>query len=179
MTDLIFFDTDCISAFLWINNESLLLKLYPGRIVIPKPVYMELNHPNIKHLKTRIDKMISTGNVIIKEILVGSEEYETYYQLTEKPKNNHRIIGKGEASSISLALKYDGIVASNNLSDVNVYINEFSLKHVTTGDILVEAYQKCFITENEGNQIWQEMIMKRRKIGALTFSEYLKLHHII
>lgn len=44
MTDFLFFDTDCISAFLWVNEESLLEKLYPCKIVIPKEVYNGLRH---------------------------------------------------------------------------------------------------------------------------------------
>ena len=32
MTDELFFDTDCLSAFLWINNTNILQKLYSGRI---------------------------------------------------------------------------------------------------------------------------------------------------
>ena len=42
-TNKIFFDTDCLSAFLWVNNESLLPILYPGKIVIPEQVYVELS----------------------------------------------------------------------------------------------------------------------------------------
>lgn len=42
MTDIYFFDTDCISAFLWVRNESILAKLYPGRIVLPTQVYDEI-----------------------------------------------------------------------------------------------------------------------------------------
>lgn len=41
-------------------------------------------------------------------------------------------------------------------------------------DILVEAYNLKLITEEEGNSIWEQMINKRRKLGANTFSEYLK-----
>ncbi len=36
MTRTLFFDTDCISSFLWTEEEHLLLKLYPGRIVLPE-----------------------------------------------------------------------------------------------------------------------------------------------
>lgn len=32
MNDELFFDTDCLSAFLWINNTNILQKLYIGRI---------------------------------------------------------------------------------------------------------------------------------------------------
>ena len=51
MTEPLFFDTDCISAFLWVDNESILSKLFPGRIVIPKEVYDELSHPGVNRVK--------------------------------------------------------------------------------------------------------------------------------
>ncbi len=58
MTDLLFFDTDCLSAFLWVRNECLLPQLYPGKVVIPKPVYTELCRPNTTHLKKRVDVLL-------------------------------------------------------------------------------------------------------------------------
>lgn len=30
MTDSLFFDTDCLSAFLWIDNTNILHELYGG-----------------------------------------------------------------------------------------------------------------------------------------------------
>ena len=51
MTEPLFFDTDCISAFLWVDHESILSKLFPGRIVIPKEVYDELSHPGVNRVK--------------------------------------------------------------------------------------------------------------------------------
>jgi len=33
MTDEYFFDTDCLSAFLWINDVNILKELYGGRII--------------------------------------------------------------------------------------------------------------------------------------------------
>ena len=102
--------------------------------------------------------------VTIQNLDIDSEEYGTYYQLTEAPAKGHKVIGKGEAASISLAKKYGGIVASNNLRDIQTYISEFGLKHTTTGDILVDAYNKGLITENEGNAIWANMLAKRRRL---------------
>lgn len=112
--------------------------------------------------------------VAIQNLDIDSEEYGTYYQLTEAPAKGHKVIGNGEAASISLAKKYGGIVASNNLRDIQTYISEFGLKHTTTGDILVDAYNKGLITENEGNTIWANMLAKRRRLGAASFTEYLK-----
>ena len=109
LTEALFFDTDCLSAFLWVGNESLLPQLYPGKIVIPKPVYTELDRPSIPHLKARVDALVAANLVTIQEIAVGAEEYETYYQLTEEPAQGHKIIGLGEAASIALAKQYGGI----------------------------------------------------------------------
>lgn len=172
MTNSIFFDTDCICAFLWVKNECLLEKMYSGRIVIPKQVYDEIDNPRIPQLKTRIDQLIHKGTAIVMAIDIGSEEYAIYRSLTTL-SNNNKVIGRGEAASISLAKKYNGILVSNNLRDVAKYVKEYSLKHVTTGDILVEALERGFISEKEGNLIWKEMLRKKRKIGAKSFTEYL------
>jgi len=174
LTDSLFFDTDCISAFLWVHHESLLPKLYPEKVVIPRPVYVELSNPGISHLKARIDSMLAKGQLVIEDIVVGTVEFDIYYELTENPALGHKIIGNGEAASIALAKEKGGIVASNNLRDIVDYIKEFHLNHKTTGDILVEALQQGFITETEGNTIWTAMLHKRRKLGAPTFSDFIK-----
>ena len=149
LTKDIFIDTDCISAFLWVGNESLLSQLYPGRVVMPKPVYDEIDRPALAWMKARVDSMINAG---------------------------HKIIGDGEASSIALAKVKNGIVASNNFNDIFTYINEYSLEYTTTADILVDAYKKGIIDENQGNTIWANMLRKRRKLGAVNFSDYLSTH---
>ncbi len=173
MIDSVFFDTDCICAFLWTNEESLLEKIYPGKIVIPKEVYNEIDRPTIPHLKTRIDQLIANGSAIVMSMDISSEEYTLYRELTTSSGGN-KVIGSGEAASISLAKKHNGVLGSNNLRDISYYINKYSLKHVTTGDILVEAFQKGLITEQEGNTIWVSMLNKKRKIGADSFTEFLE-----
>ena len=177
MTDSLFFDTDCICAFLWINEESLLEKMYSGKIVIPKEVYNEIDRPTIPHLKARIDQLIANGSAIVMSMDINSEEYSLYRELTTFSGN--KLIGSGEAASISLAKKHNGVLGSNNLRDVGYYVNKYSLKHVTTGDILVEAVQKGLITEQEGNTIWANMLKKKRKIGANSFTEFLQESKVI
>ncbi|ESL02525.1 hypothetical protein GCWU000282_02661 [Catonella morbi ATCC 51271] len=177
MTDSLFFDTDCICAFLWINEESLLEKMYSGKIVIPKEVYNEIDRPTIPHLKARIDQLIANGSAIVMSMDINSEEYSLYRELTTFSGN--KLIGSGEAASISLAKKHNGVLGSNNLRDVGYYVNKYSLKHVTTGDILVEAFQNGLITEQEGNTIWANMLKKKRKIGANSFTEFLQESKVI
>lgn len=179
LTDPLFFDTDCISAFLWVDNESILSKLFPGRIIIPKEVYDELSNPVVNHikgLKSQVDFMVNNGQAYIEAIDINTKEYELYLKMTIKPDHGKKIIGKGEAASLALAKEKNGIIASNNLKDIASYVSEFGLKHYTTGDIMMLAFNKGYITEEQGNIIWSKMILKRRKLGYSTFTDYINNH---
>ena len=79
MTKDIFIDTDCISAFLWVNNQSLLAQLYPNRIIMPKTVYEEINRPNLGWMKNKVDQMISAKQLKIVDLVEGTEEFNLYY----------------------------------------------------------------------------------------------------
>ena len=174
MTKPLIFDTDCLSAFLWVNQQSLLVQLYPGQIVIPSEVLAELSFPGIAHLKARINLMIKNKDVKLASIQTGTEEYQLYRKMTAKPELGHVIIGKGEAAAIALAKVQNGVVASNNLRDVTVYVSEMGLQLKTTGEILKDALDTCLITEADGNKLWQDMLQKRRKLGYPSFTDFLK-----
>ncbi|MCH5257581.1 MAG: hypothetical protein J1D87_09825 [Lachnospiraceae bacterium] len=173
MTKELFFDTDCLSAFLWINNTNILEQLYSGQIVLPEPVYRELSNPCIPHIKQRTDALIANNVAKVQEIKADTKEYKIYLSLVS-PEKGRKIIGRGEAGGIALAITYDGILASNNLSDIEPYVEKYNLSHIDTGRILFDALQNDLITEADGNNIWQQMISKRRKLPAVSFSEYLK-----
>lgn len=170
----LFFDTDCISAFLWVKRENILLNLLTGKIVIPQPVYAELTNPCVPHIKKKVIQMESDMLIRIQKIELGTEEYEIYHELAISPPNNEKRIGKGEAAAIAMAKVSGGTIASNNLSDISKYVAKYGLKHVTTGDILVDAFKNGIITEEEGNVIWGKMLDKQRKLPTKTFTEYLK-----
>lgn len=177
MTEPLFFDTDCLSAFLWVDNESILAKLYPERIVVPKQVYDELSHKGLNHikgLKSQVDAMVKSGEARIETIVVGTETYNLYSKMTTSPDSGHMIIGKGEAAALAMAKESDGIIASNNLRDITDYVSEYNLKHVTTGDIMKEALEAGYIDEAQGNKIWNDMLLRKRKLGYPSFTEYLK-----
>lgn len=173
MTNKLFFDTDCISSFLWVKEENLLFKLYPGRIVLPKEVFVELSNPSIPHIKRKVSELCTSGDITTKEILAGTDEYVLYNELAISPPKGERIIGKGEAAAIALAKVHGGILASNNLKDISKYVEKYNLDHVATGDILVAALEVGYIDENTGNQIWHNMISKRRILPTSSFSDYL------
>lgn len=55
-----------------------------------------------------------------------------------------------------------------------LYVKKYNLKHIMTGDILIEALDKNLITEDEGNIIWANMISRRRLLPTSTFTEFLQ-----
>ena len=175
MTEKYFFDTDCLSAFLWVREESILAKLYAGRIVLPTQVYNELQR--VPHLLARVDTLKNNGDLSVESMEAGSAEYNDYLQMTSSPEAGLRIIGRGEAAGIAMAKQRNGTLASNNLRDIRPYVEKYKISHITTGDILIEAMDAGIITEAEGNTIWADMIRKRRMLPTTTFSEYLTSYH--
>jgi predicted nucleic acid-binding protein len=171
MTESIFFDTDCLSAFLWVGHENLIVQLYKSRIVLPQQVYDEIR--KVPPLKRRVDSLRTSKDVVLSPLIMGTPESDLYIKLTTRPDPGYRLIGKGEASAISLAKYRGGILGSNNLRDIRPYIELYKLKHRTTGDIFLEALNAGLITEIQGNVIWKDMLAKQRKLPAATFSDYL------
>jgi len=174
MTDKLFFDTDCISSFLWVKQENLLLQLYPGRIILPQEVFTELSHPSIPHIRAKITELLTNGIISTMPIMTNTEEYLIYYELAITPPIGRKKLGKGEAAALALAKTNNAIIASNNLSDISQYVSQFSLRHVTTSIILVQSFNNGLIDENAGNQIWDNLIRKRRLMPAPTFTNFLK-----
>ncbi|PZC52358.1 MULTISPECIES: hypothetical protein [unclassified Mesotoga] len=173
MTEPIFFDTDCISSFLWVDRTDILLSLYARRIILPEQELDELSNPSISHLSSKVNQLLSQDEIRKAEILVGTEEFKLYYILTIDPQSGQKRIGKGEASAIALAKVRKGMLASNNFKDIQYYIQLFHLKNLTTPMILHTALLKGLIDESEGNTIWSQMIKKRRKLPTPTFTDYL------
>lgn len=81
MTRIVFFDTDCISSFLWTKTEFILVHCFHCQMTLPRQVYQELS--KVLYLKERVDSMIESGTVTIEDIYVDSSEYNLYFELTD------------------------------------------------------------------------------------------------
>jgi predicted nucleic acid-binding protein len=168
----IYFDTDCLASFLWVKEHRILLALYPGRIHVPQAVYDELSFPGIEHLKAILDILIKDELIIMDIFTPGSDEEKVYYHLAYNPGTGHKLIGKGEASAIALSKERKGILASNNLKDVQLYIDLYGLESLTTSTIMIKALKEALISEEDANRIWKHMILKKRKLPYDSFTEF-------
>jgi predicted nucleic acid-binding protein len=174
MTEQVFFDTDCLSAFLWVERENLIVLLYRNRIVLPQQVYDEISR--ISHLKMRVDRLISNSLATKVSITTNSQEERLYRDLiSASPNTGLRPIGRGEASALTLAKFNNGILGSNNMRDIVAYVRLYNLKHITTGDILIQALEAGGITEGQGNGIWKDMLSRQRMLPTDTFTNFLKM----
>ena len=173
MTKVIFFDTDCISSFLWTNTEYLLIHCFGSEMIIPRQVYNEISR--VPHLKQKIDVMVNNDNLTIEDILINSEENSLYLNLTCYTKSSKLpLIGRGEAAAIVLSKKNNGILASNNFRDVKFYVDLYKLNHISTSDIINKVVNDGLISIVEADSIWAQMIAKKRKLPFMTFTDYLK-----
>lgn len=177
MIDKYFFDTDCISSFLWIGKEHIITTLYKSKIILPKQVYNELSNPSIPHIGRKVNELYANKDILIEEIEVASKAYDIYVAMILNPEAGIKRIGKGEAAAIALAKSKNGIIASNNLKDILYYVKKYDLPYITTGDILIEALRKSLIVEKEGNVIWKQMLAKKRKLPTKTFSDFLATYN--
>ena len=166
-----FYDTDCLSCFIVIDDTSILEEQFKC-IYLPYEVYEEFDRPHIQNLKNRVDNLIKKGFVKVIKFDTNSEDYLLFMELSSDYFSD-KTIGKGEAAVIVHAKKHNGIVASNNTRDIMPYLEKYNLERITTGDILVMALENGIITEKEGNIIWSKMLKRNRWLNADTFTSYL------
>ena len=166
----IFYDTDILSCFISIDDVSILEILF-DEVIIPQEVYDEFS--KLPVLKKRVDKLLKKKFIRIEKIIHGSQEHRLYASLRYGYEFDRRI-GGGEAAAIALAVKHNGILASNKTRDIAEAIKKFNIKRIKTGDIFVKAYNEGFISKEYGDELWAKMILKKRFLTEDTFSDYLE-----
>lgn len=172
----IFYDTDCLVSFLVIGEGDLLNKLF-SKIIIPKQVYDELSHPNSPPIiKNELEQYKRDNFIEIKDISIKDKEYYVYEQIKNGVwHEDEKCIGKGEAAALALAIQNEGVIASNNLSDIEFYIKDNDLYILTSSIILVQALEKNIIFEDDAEEMWSKMIDRKRNLPAYSFKHYYSI----
>ena len=82
-------------------------------------------------------------------------------------------LGFGEAAAMALAIKEFGIVASNNLSDIESILKKEEIPILTFSMILVFCFELNLMSKKEINLIWQEIIKNtNQSLPKNSFDEY-------
>ena len=177
MNKPIFYDTDCLECFLFVDAAYILENLF-SKIIIPEQVHNEIMHYKTTPIVKKNDEKLKEDFVEIKEISFASPEY-TAYKSIEKGfwSETGKVCGPGESAAIALAHLNNGIVASNNLSDVEEYVGSLDIALITSSMILSKAAKEKIISKEEANKLWNEMLKKGIELPEDSFSDYyLKLY---
>lgn len=168
----VFYDTDCLECFLFVDAGHILEELF-SKIIIPEQVYSEIMAENTPAIVKKNFKNLKNRFVEIKEIFFLSQEYTTY-NLIKKGlwSKTGKICGSGESAAITLAHLNNGLVASNNLSDVEEYIESLDIELITSSMILSKAVERDIISKESADDLWKGMINKGIKLPKESFSDY-------
>ena len=168
----VFYDTDCLESFLFVDAGYILERLF-SKIIIPEQVYEEiLVEKTSLIVKTNFEKL-KVGFVEIREIQFASQEYTTYKSIERGFwSQTGKVCGAGESAAMALAHLNNGIVASNNLSDVEEYIGSLEIELITSSMILSKAVEKDIISEDGANALWKEMVNEGIDLPKDTFTQY-------
>ena len=168
----VFYDTDCLECILFVDAGHILEELF-SKIIIPEQVYSEIMAENTPAIVKKNFKNLKNRFVEIKEISFLSQEYTTY-NLIKKGlwSKTGKICGSGESAAITLAHLNNGLVASNNLSDVEEYIESLDIELITSSMILSKAVERDIISKENADDLWKGMINKGIKLPKESFSDY-------
>ena len=73
---------------------------------------------------------------------------------------------------MALAHLNNGIVASNNLSDVEEYIDSLDIELITSSMILSKAFKKGIVSKSTANRLWKKMIKEGIDLPKNSFKKY-------
>ena len=141
------YDIDCLLYFLKMKRTDLLEAEF-NHIVISNKVFNSLNNPSIPDfIKDNLNDLVDKGFVKVEEISYNTKTFDIYYEIKEDHKN--QVLGDGEASSIAIAIKNNGIIAYNNPDAIKDYLEKYDLKCITVEDILKNLLKKGIISQEE------------------------------
>lgn len=82
-------------------------------------------------------------------------------------------LGVGEAAAMALALKYFGIVASNNLSDVENLSKLDKIPILTFSMIMSFCFEFSIMSKEEIELVWKKILNEtNQKLPKKTFEQY-------
>ena len=169
----IFYDSDVLICFLEINKQGILKRIF-SKIIVPDVVYLELNKKNSnQNVKNNLASLINDGFVEIRPIEFGTPEYFDYTCMIEGFWSDDEPIGFGEAAAMALAIKDFGIVASNNLADVEELGKANDIPILTFSMIMAFCFELNIMSKQEIESVWKEILDNtKQKLPKETFNEY-------
>lgn len=168
-------DSSSLIILAKINRLDIIIKLY-GNIEITKEIHYEtvekglsINAPDAKIIKQFLDQ-----NKI--NIIPLKDKYKTF---SKHLQNIYIQLGSGEAEAITLSLqeKKPSLIMDEKLGRSVCKLHK--LKPIGTLRILIEAYKRNLITEEETKSITNDLIRYKFRISADVISKFFDILEIV
>ncbi len=160
----ILIDTDVIIHLSKAERLSLLKELFPGRVYMLDYLVEELRSMS----GSQIDMMLQLGIVQEMAFPTGDKNIFGEYNRLKATK------GKEESACMAVCRYRKNILASSNLVDIKSYCEQYSIKYLTTMDILSIGYKNGKLSLAECDESIQGIRSKGSRLPYATLSEYLK-----
>ncbi len=163
----ILLDADIIIHFIKADKILYLPKIYHHRLLLLDVVESELLRYH--SMRKYIENLTNRTGIELITFPDDIEIIKEYSYLTDE-------LGKGEGESACLAVakhkKY--IIASSNLKDIKKYCLENGIIYFTTMDVLVEAWKKGIMSEEECDDFIRVVRDKGSHLPCYSIQEYLQ-----
>lgn len=169
----IFYDTDCLSSFLEINDWSILQHLF-DEITIPNAVHEDFNSlPSSSLIIKNLEILIDANFVKIDDINPFSKVYDIYRDIKKEYElNEGKLLGDGEAEAMAFVVSKKGILASNNFRDIKYFVDKYEMALLTSAYMICISVDDGFIPTEKASDIWNQMWDNGVNLPKLTFEEY-------
>lgn len=155
-----------------LNKLELLIKLF-DKIEIAESVYQEVvEQGENKHEVESIKEFINRRMIIIEKLDNKSKEQSDFI------KKGFRL-QQGEADTIALALQKSTKKTLIDEKPARKAAELYGLLPIGTLGVILLAYKKEIITENELNNIIEKLINDNFRIGAEVLNEFWKLFDMV
>lgn len=122
-----------------------------------------------------MNSLVDENFVEIAEFEFASPEEINFNLIRRGYWTDGNPVGVGESAAMALAIENDGIVASNNLSDVVDICDDYGIPIITSSVILAFCLELKIMSRDEIESVWQKILIETKQIlPRETFEEYYR-----
>ncbi|MBU0488381.1 MAG: hypothetical protein KKA07_06395 [Bacteroidetes bacterium] len=164
---LILLDSDVVIHLFKAEKISLLMELFPQRVVMLDYVYEELmKNPTVRSF--------------VENLFLWKQVQEIKFPIAlfnEFKLLKSRMAGIGERACLVYCKHNNHIIASSNTKDIVPYCTEHSIAYLTTLDIFAVAVERKKMTVDEANNLIQKITLNNESyLCCYAIEAHLKYH---
>lgn len=161
---IILLDADVIIHFIKGDMLGILTEIFPNKYGILDFVFIEVFKGN---LRIQVENLIRFKRIIEVPFDESLEVKKEFASLKKR-------YGLGESACMAYCKFHKEVLASSNLKDIKPYCEANGIQHITTMDLLTEAFKKGMLAETECDSFIILVKSKGSKLPVNSIQEFLR-----